>query len=153
MHDVLVADGKQNRRIWKKTSGDDSDDGVKLQNETRKNMRLGRMDCHDAAIKSFQFFFLSFGAARGGILCVISAEMSQKKMPKRSSTNRRFRKSGTKKAIAIEPYTYPSSSNSDSSGKLNSMTILVINMLVSFSLENEPALNDFFLSDILLTFI
>ncbi|EFO21568.1 hypothetical protein LOAG_06919 [Loa loa] len=77
-------DGKQNRRIWRKTSGDDSDDDdVKLQKETRKNMRL--------------------------------AEMSQKKMSKRSATNRRFRKSGTKKAVAIEPYTYPSSSNSDSS--------------------------------------
>ncbi|CAG9532301.1 unnamed protein product [Cercopithifilaria johnstoni] len=77
-------DGKQNRRIWRKTSGDDSDDDdVKLQKEARKNVRL--------------------------------AEMSQKKISKRSTTNRRFRKSGTKKAVAIEPYTYPSSSNSDSS--------------------------------------
>ncbi|VIO87826.1 MOZ/SAS family protein [Brugia malayi] len=77
-------DGKQNGRIWRKTSGDDSDDDdVKLQKEARKNMRL--------------------------------AEMSQKKISKRSTTNRRFRKSGTKKAVAIKPYTYPSSSNSDSS--------------------------------------
>ncbi|KAM3725189.1 Histone acetyltransferase KAT6B [Dirofilaria immitis] len=77
-------DGKQNRRIWRKTSGDDSDDDdVKLQKETRKNIRL--------------------------------AEMSQKKISKRSTTSRRFRRSGTKKAVAIEPYTYPSSSNSDSS--------------------------------------
>uniref|UniRef100_A0AAF5PIZ0 histone acetyltransferase n=1 Tax=Wuchereria bancrofti TaxID=6293 RepID=A0AAF5PIZ0_WUCBA len=76
-------DGKQNRRIWRKTSGDDSDDDdVKLQKEARKNMRLA---------------------------------MSQKKISRRSTTNRRFRKSGTKKAVAIEPYTYPSSSNSDSS--------------------------------------
>ncbi|OZC10549.1 MOZ/SAS family protein [Onchocerca flexuosa] len=76
-------DGKQNRRIWRKTSGDDSDDDVKLQKETRKNVRL--------------------------------VEMSQTKVSKRNTTNRRFRKSGTKKAVAIEPYTYPSSSNSDSS--------------------------------------
>uniref|UniRef100_A0A915PPA8 histone acetyltransferase n=1 Tax=Setaria digitata TaxID=48799 RepID=A0A915PPA8_9BILA len=77
-------DGRQNRRIWRKTSGDDSDDDdVKLQKESRKNIRL--------------------------------AEISQKKISKKSSTSRRFRKSGTKKTVAIEPYTYPSSSNSDSS--------------------------------------
>ncbi|VDK84519.1 unnamed protein product [Litomosoides sigmodontis] len=77
-------DGKQNRRIWRKTSGDDSDDDdVKLQKEARKNMRL--------------------------------AERGQKKISKRSTTSRRFRKSGTKKAVAVEPYTYPSSSNSESS--------------------------------------
>lgn len=56
LHDALTADGRQNRRIWRKTSGDDSDDDdVKLQKEARKNMRLGRIKLH-AVIKEFYFF-------------------------------------------------------------------------------------------------
>lgn len=123
----MVADGKQNKRIWRKTSGDDSDDDdVKLQKEARKNMRLSKIKCYEVIKKvvsvSLSWFCCKFSNLLNTVYYgKISVEMSQKKISKRNTTSRRFRKSGTKKAVAIEPYTYPSSSNSDSSGKFNSV--------------------------------